>query len=223
MKNSGKYGLALAALFGLLLPACGGGGSANSSTYISVRQFETGTKKFLFLATPSVEVYATSFPDDSGSKGLTEAMKEGVKKLAGGGTEMSPPGLQESTGTVVRGVCSTGDAGHSNCLIEYCVEGGETGRGYMVIYFAANDMSAGVVNAIGALLPDQVIQFANGSVNTSSPDQTVLLSANGLTLAVTLDFSSGLATLSLTAKGGGGDDDFSPIVYASRPFLALDR
>ena len=222
MKNSGKCGLALAALFGLLLPACGGGGDNGSNTYISVRQFETGTKKFHFLSSPSVEVYAVGFPDDSGRRELTEAMAEEIAKLAGGEV---PEGI-ESSGTIVRGMLTTGNNEEGNCDIAYVVAGGETGKGYMVLNFTQGDTPKGVVNALGALLPDQVIQF-NGNNNTMEMvdgGQQVVPSQQGMNLCISFDFSSGLAILSLKGgKKGSEDGGDVPIIYASRPFVALDR
>ena len=235
MKNFGKYGLALAALFGLLLPACGGGGSANSSTYISVQQFENGNRKFHFLTSPSLEFYATGFLGDQQIK-FTEAMTAEVKRLTG--AKKTPPSLEPSGGTIVRGLCVAGNGAQANCDFSYAVEGGETGKGYLIANFTDNDMPVGVINALGALLPDQVVQFS-GTTNTLvmvDSAQKVLPGPNGLILAVCFDFSSGMARLSLVgakleeqeegggeSDGGGGGETVAPVIEASRPFVALDR
>ena len=226
MKNFGKYGLALAALFGLLLPACGGGGDNGSNTYISVQQFETGTKKFHFLTSPSVEVYAGRFLDDGGRKPLTQAVLDEIVKLTGGDGGKIPPGT-ESSGTLVQGTLTTGNNEEGNCDIAYVVAGGETGKGYMVLSFTQGETPVGVVNALAALLPDQVVQFTGDSNHLQMVEthQKVVPSQQGMNLGISFDFSSGLATLSLTGAEVEVDGEMKPAIIASvaRPFIALDR
>ncbi len=237
----------------LLVPACGGGGEGQDY-YASVQQFESGAKGFRIIATPSVDVYATGY--FGGNKyELTEEFIGALTK----NYEDSEEGQQsqqdnsqaareymegqaiDASGTIVQGVCGMGGT-LTNVDIAYYVEGGKSGTGYMYMTFQTADGTAPrvIANVLGAMTPDQVIQFTNNYlIVTVNPDQKILVSVAGCVMHILFDFNSGVANVGLAYNVASsteddenlwGDINFAsgpsvekPALNCNRPFIAVDR
>ena len=220
------YNLLVAALVALLVPACGGGGEGQDY-YVSVRQFENGTKGFYFMGTPEMELARSGY-----IHGQQYGLKEGFLKLmndnfkkAGvtngvNGNEIIPDEIDESGGTLVQGVAKfAGGAAQTNSDIAYYVQGGKEGYGYAYVTFKTADGTAPslIAGFLGCQTPDKLINVANNwhlNWSVSELDQVLLLSLSGCMLNIQLDFSAGIATVILSyttastvTSGGGGDSD----------------
>ena len=222
------YNLLVAALVALLVPACGGGGEGEPDYYVSVRQFETGTKKFYIMATPSVQFYAMDRIGDTqqelGDKFVEEMYgKWGMEfRRDEEGRPIDEKGEPMTVkGTIVRGWCDT-PGSRTQSDLAYCTQN-ET-MGLLYAGFQTNDGSipATLSNVMGCIRADQLIQITDDWDIVYNGGK-VLGTTSGALLYVRFNFETGFADLGLDFQmyeSVGGDELFP--VEASRPFIVVN-
>ena len=253
MKPISKLALPVVTMAAALISSCGGGGGENHDYYVSVQQFETGSRGFRFMASPSTDVFGNgSFLDCSSHHDLKAAFMDLVKgydekegNVFGPLDPVESDKIQEqveTSGTVVSGVVSSNGTDRSPATIAYCVEGGPTGKGYLYITF---EDGAGaprfIINMLGAVVPQQVqLAFGHGGNLSWSSSQilgsstAIMVTLNGIILRVQVDFNSGVAHMELCAQKvttEGGDtffepveiEGFEPVLTNDIPFFAINK
>lgn len=251
MKPISKLALPVVTMAAALISSCGGGGGENHDYYVSVQQFETGSRGFRFMASPSTDVFGNgSFLDGSSHHDLKAAFMELVKgydrkedNVFGPLDPIEPDKIQEqveTSGTVVNGVVSSNGTDKSPAMIAYCVEGGPTGKGYLYITFQDGAGAPKfIVNMLGAVLPSQVqLAFeSGGNLSWTSSilggNTAIMTTVYGIVLRVQVDFNSGVAHMELCAQKvvrEGNDyyspaeiEGFEPVLTNDIPFFAINK
>ncbi len=228
MKPISKLALPVVTMAAALISSCGGGGGENHNYYVSVQQFETGSKGFRFMASPSTDVFGNgSFLDGPSLEIKTQFMDlikgeygQGDDSVFGPLDPIEPDKIQEqveTSGTVVEGVVSSNGTDKSPAMIAYCVEGGPTGKGYLYITFqdSQNGAPRFIINMMGAVLAQQVqMAYASGgniswTAVLGGNNTAIMVTVHGVILRVQVDFNSGIAHMELccqkidTTESGG--------------------
>lgn len=250
MKPISKIALPVVAMAAALISSCGGSGESQDY-YISVQQFENGSKAFRFIGSPSVDVYGSgTFAGDhkvSLKQGFVDQMTTAVQTDGNDG-DFKQSVIDEGEkvvatadgGTIVNGqVASSGDTDPSQ--IAYYVSGGETGKGYLFITFQSSlGAPTAVVHLMGCITPQDVIPLTRGGVTGNEMvqiNQAIVASLKGCVVRATVDFSTGMAQLGLAFQvwekdedSGSGDSatysstgEWKNVVNSTVPFIAVSR
>lgn len=248
MKPISKIALPVVAMAAAFISSCGGGGESQDY-YVSVQQFENGSKGFRFLGSPSCDVYGDgSFAGDH-SVSLKQGFVDQMTAVAENSSDNDSDFKQsveeerdkiiatEDGGTIVNGwVSSTG--GNDRTQIAYYVEGGETGKGYLFVTFQSTlGASSDVIHLLGAITPQDIIPQTSGSVsgeNQLSVSQAIISSTKGCVLRAVVDFNTGMAQLSLAFQVLNKEEDsdgsthattgeWTNVLTTTSPFFAISR
>ncbi len=213
MNTFSKVSLLVTASSALFLPACGSGGGEGKDYYVSVQSFRTGSKGFYFASSPSAEVYA----DPGGMFGRYYTLSEGFKNLIGVGANSDvayedDPRVGDDAGVYTRGSFNCGTPNVVD--LGYYTSGGASGQGYLYIAFqGANGPSDDVAHFMGAANPNDVkVAGLNGTADNfwlvqDSASQILLVTLNGATIKIVMNFSTGLADVRLVVAAA--DDALS--------------
>lgn len=197
-----KISLLLTASGALFLPACGGGGGDNQDYYVSVQGFRTGSKGFYISSSPSAEIFA----DPGGINGKWYSLSEGFTSLVGLGTNSdvayeNDPRTGDDGGVYTRGSVNVVNGDENVADVGYYTSGGSSGQGFLYVSFQG-EPSDDIAHFMGASNPTDVKVAGLGGNTTSfwvvqDVSQLLLVSLNGATMKIVLDFSSGIAQVRL--------------------------
>ena len=217
MKPISKLALPVVTMAAALISSCGGGGGENQNYYISVQQFEGGSKAFRFIGSPSVDVMGGRGVVTSGKfelkDGFLKMMKDATENATtdnvfGDIAEQGGDTLEHADdGTVCDGTLKSGGAVDSLVEVAYCTVGGSTGRGYLYITFQSSGSNGNgalppaMVHLMGCVVPTDVLSmpggtgyFTNVMVNVN---QAIVSSLYGAVVRAEVNFNSGMAHMGL--------------------------
>lgn len=249
MKPISKIAFPVVAMAAALISSCGGGGESQDY-YVSVQQFENGTKAFHLMGSPSIEVRSNGALNSGGHKvqlrpGFVDLVKGDYDD--DGGSDFKNPTTSQDTetgsepevnsGTVVSGQIKTA-SNQARSEIAYYVEGGSTGKGYLYVTFQdTQGAPEAVVNIMGAIVPSQNLVTRTQDNNyvwigTSPP---IIITLHGIAFRIILDFNSGTAHCELCFQKVSADEGstttwndqvevegYEPVLTNDIPFFAID-
>lgn len=245
MKPISKIAFPVAAMAAALISSCGGGGEGQDY-YVSIQQFENGSKAFRFIGSPSCDVYGNGGYVGDKKVSLQQGFRDMMTKDIGGGTTNSDfddvvadnaEVIGDSDGgTIVEGGV-TGAATTTPSHIAYYVAGGSSGKGYLYVTFqSSNGIPDAMIHLMGCTVPTDIIAANTGQtgVNLIQVNQAVITSRQGCVVRAEVNFQSGMARLGLCFQVWDRDQHLGYDTYSGTgewrdyvtnevPFIAIDR